>query len=82
MIFRGVLSRIVEELGVELLRPVSEAGLIANYFFSAAEVAALNSRPPKLRDLASLNCWTRKEAFIKEAFTKARGGGVTYRLRT
>jgi 4'-phosphopantetheinyl transferase len=56
---------------VERLRPVPEAGDIADGFFTATEAGALAALPPGRRDAAFLRCWTRKEAWLK-----ARGCGL------
>jgi 4'-phosphopantetheinyl transferase len=48
---------------------------IAERFFARDEVSAINSVPLDLRYEAFLNCWTRKEAFIK-----AKGGGLSIRF--
>jgi 4'-phosphopantetheinyl transferase len=56
-----------QDIGVdaEQVRTLSEAGAIARTVFSAAEQATLRSLPPTQRDQAFLNCWTRKEAYLK-----------------
>ncbi len=67
----------VGEIGVDLetARPMPDALLIAQHFFSQDEVAELGSLTGDERDQAFLNCWTRKEALIK-----AVGSGVSFGL--
>jgi 4'-phosphopantetheinyl transferase len=48
---------------------------VAEQFFSQAEVAMLRSLPNELQFEAFLNCWTRKEAYVK-----ARGEGLAIDL--
>jgi len=65
------------ELGVDLecIRTNFPWEPIAERFFSPEEIEALYSVPRGLKYEAFLNCWTRKEAFVK-----ARGGGLSLRL--
>jgi 4'-phosphopantetheinyl transferase len=65
------------ELGIdiELVRPLNSANQIAESFFSPREVAALQSLSRHLAKEAFFACWTRKEAYIK-----ARGGGLSIPL--
>ena len=60
-------------IGVDLeyIRPQPEYLEIARSFFSATEVDELNGLPSPLQTEAFLNCWTRKEAYVK-----ARGMGL------
>jgi 4'-phosphopantetheinyl transferase len=65
------------EVGVDLEKIRSQVDLegIARRFFSPAEAADLLARPEAERPLAFFRCWTRKEAFIK-----AKGGGLSIPL--
>lgn len=60
---------------VERLRTMPDALEIAERYFSGAEVERLRAVPLPHRSEAFLNCWTRKEAFIK-----AVGEGLQYPL--
>ncbi len=61
------------ELGVDVERVRAQVAIerIARRFFSASEAAALFAYPGSERDAAFFRCWTRKEAYVK-----ARGGGL------
>lgn len=50
---------------VERVRPVPDLEHIAKRFFAPAEAAHLMSLPAGQRERAFLECWTRKEAFVK-----------------
>ena|ERR1041385_2713119 len=65
------------EVGVDLeyVKDDFDDELVANRFFSRAEVLALRTVPVELRKQAFFNCWTRKEAYIK-----ARGEGLSMPL--
>ena len=65
------------DLGVDLeyVKDDFDDELVANRFFSRAEVLALRTVPADLRKRAFFNCWTRKEAYIK-----ARGEGLSMPL--
>ena len=67
----------VGEIGVDLetLRPMPDALLIAQQFFSADEVAQLRRLSGDARLWAFFNCWTRKEALVK-----AFGSGLSFDL--
>ena len=65
------------EVGIDVERNDADFSreLIAERFFSPAEVRELRSLHPALQPLGFLTCWTRKEAFIK-----ARGDGLSLAL--
>ncbi len=50
---------------IEVIRPVPDAEAIAERFFSQRERLEIQSLPESVRELAFLQCWTRKEAYIK-----------------
>jgi 4'-phosphopantetheinyl transferase len=57
-------------IDVERIRPQVSEESIPEHFFCRSETAALRSLPASQRAEAFLQCWTRKEAYIK-----ARGEG-------
>ena len=67
------------EVGVDIERVHSELGgqgqEIAERFFSPNEVAKFCSLPTDQKAEAFFNCWTRKEAYVK-----AKGGGLSVPL--
>jgi 4'-phosphopantetheinyl transferase len=65
------------QIGIDLeeIRPEFAGEEIAKRFFSSSEVARLFSLPAVARGKAFFDCWTRKEAFIK-----AKGGGLSIAL--
>ena len=67
------------EVGVDVEQIREEfPGLeIAERFFSEQEVAALGKLAPERSSRAFFTCWTRKEAYVK-----ARGGGLQIPLRS
>lgn len=67
------------EVGVDIerVRETVHDEKIAERFFSASEAAALQALPESERDYAFFRIWTRKEAYVK-----ARGGGLTIPLNS
>ncbi len=65
------------EIGADLerVRADLDCEQIAARFFSPRENAVLCALPAKVKPKAFFNCWTRKEAYIK-----ARGGGLSLPL--
>lgn len=60
---------------VECERPILEIDQIARRYFSSEEYLTLARLPQSLRARAFLECWTRKEAYVK-----ARGEGLLFPL--
>ncbi|MBW4680495.1 MAG: 4'-phosphopantetheinyl transferase superfamily protein [Microcoleus vaginatus WJT46-NPBG5] len=58
------LDRIVG-IDLEQVRSMPDAEAIAKSFFSQREYAVLQGMPANEKQAAFLNCWTRKEAFLK-----------------
>ena len=58
------LDRIVG-IDLEQVRSMPDAEAIAKSFFSQREYAVLQGMPTNEKQAAFLNCWTRKEAFLK-----------------
>jgi 4'-phosphopantetheinyl transferase len=62
-------------IDVEYIRPNLDSLGIAERFFSSQEVADLLTLPTAHQHRAFFTCWTRKEAFVK-----AKGGGLSIPL--
>ena len=60
---------------VERVREDFASASIAERFFSRNEQRALQELPKELKREAFFRCWTRKEAFVK-----AKGGGLFHAL--
>ena len=69
---------LTDEIGIdtERLRVIPDSIRIAERFFSSYERVDLRNVPRDQIDYAFLNCWTRKESFIK-----ASGEGLSYSLK-
>lgn len=52
-------------IDLEVVRPIAEFEQIADRFFSSLEIHALRALPRARRMEAFMNCWTRKEAYLK-----------------
>ncbi|MBV8453661.1 MAG: 4'-phosphopantetheinyl transferase superfamily protein [Deltaproteobacteria bacterium] len=67
------------ELGVDIesIRPEMLWGRLANCFFCPSEVVKLHEWPAPQRMFGFFTCWSRKEAYIK-----ARGGGLSIPLNS
>lgn len=65
------------KLGVDLekIRPDFIKEQIPEHFFSPQEAAKLRALPILLQEKAFFRCWTRKEAYLK-----AKGGGLSFKL--
>jgi 4'-phosphopantetheinyl transferase len=65
------------EVGVDVERTQTDLNWegVARRYFSHREIAALASLPPGQRCEAFFRCWTRKEAYVK-----AKGGGLSIPL--
>jgi len=62
-------------IDVEFINPKTDFEVIAPNFFSKNEADTLLAQVPEDRPQVFFNCWTRKEAFIK-----AKGGGLSIPL--
>lgn len=62
-------------IDVESVRMISDADAIAARWFSRAENEAYRALDPRQKALGFVNCWTRKEAFVK-----ALGDGLSHPL--
>jgi 4'-phosphopantetheinyl transferase len=74
VVYAFVLGRDVG-IDIEKNRPDFAGQRIADRFFSPREAYTLRTLPKEQREEGFLNCWTRKEAYIK-----ARGEGLSFPL--
>jgi 4'-phosphopantetheinyl transferase len=71
----AVTSGLEVGIDVEHMRPDFACAEVAERFFSRQEFGDFLKLPESLRVTAFFNCWTRKEAFVK-----AKGGGLSIPL--
>lgn len=64
-------------IDIEYRRTIVDIDSIARHFFASAEVKTLLELSPQIQPIAFLNCWTRKEAYIK-----GLGEGLSHPLHT
>jgi 4'-phosphopantetheinyl transferase len=62
-------------IDVEALRPLDDTTIISRSVFSPTEREKFERLEPQLRGVSFLQCWTRKEAFVK-----AIGRGLSFPL--
>ncbi|HEY6205550.1 MAG TPA: 4'-phosphopantetheinyl transferase superfamily protein [Chthoniobacterales bacterium] len=65
------------EIGIDVEYVGGMPDVDVENIFSASEIAALKALPESVRPRAFFACWTRKEAYIK-----ARGGGLSIPLKS
>lgn len=63
-------------IDIEWIRTDIDIDEMSRRFFSAREIAVLQTLPPQIKAEAFFNCWTRKEAYIK-----ALGEGLSHSLQ-
>jgi 4'-phosphopantetheinyl transferase len=68
-------SRTDVGIDVEAIRVIEDADHIASIAFSKREYETYERLPPSDKPIGFLNCWTRKEAFVK-----AVGSGLSHSL--
>ncbi|MGB1249845.1 MAG: 4'-phosphopantetheinyl transferase family protein, partial [Candidatus Promineifilaceae bacterium] len=64
-------------IDIEYRRNIVDLVTIAQHFFAPSEAELLLSLSPQIQPIAFLNCWTRKEAYIK-----GLGEGLSHPLNT
>lgn len=74
VVYAFILGRDIG-IDIEKNRPDFAGQRIADRFFSSREAYTLRTLPKDQREAGFLNCWTRKEAYIK-----ARGEGLSFPL--
>ena len=68
-------SRTDVGIDVEAIRVIEDADHVASIAFSKREYETYERLPPSDKPIGFLNCWTRKEAFVK-----AVGSGLSHSL--
>ena len=68
-------SRTDVGIDVEAIRVIEDADHVASIAFSKREYETYERLPPSDKPIGFLNCWTRKEAFVK-----AVGSGLSHAL--
>lgn len=71
----AITSGVTVGIDIEAVQPGIAGSGVAEHFFAPAEVRHLLSLPGRDRDQAFVECWTRKEAYLK-----GKGGGLSLPL--
>jgi len=71
----AITTGVTVGIDIEAVQPGIAGSGVAEHFFAPTEVRHLQSLPEHERDQAFVQCWTRKEAYLK-----GKGGGLSLPL--